>query len=200
MRKGTLLLTALMVSGVVTACGGGDSKPVNTTPAQETTTQSTTTAAETTTVAETTPAETEASEATPMGQEATLDDWNITVNNMQILDVIPNGVMQFEPDSGNKFLVITLNAANNGKEADRFLPSFGMSDDTSAKVIYGDGYEFSQTNLLGYDKSMIDSTINPLSSKEGDIVFEIPESVSSSTEPLILEISTGTKKTNFTVR
>ncbi len=47
---------------------------------------------------------------------------------------------------------------------------------------------------------MINSTINPFSSKEGDIAIEIPESAASATDPLILVISCGNEAVNFTLR
>ena len=80
------------------------------------------------------------------------------------------------------------------------MPSFGMADDIAAKILYGDGYEFTQTQLLGYSNSIMDSTINPLSSKTGDLAFELPDSVADSTEPLILQISAGSESINFSVR
>ena len=75
-----------------------------------------------------------------------------------------------------------------------------MNDDVSAKVLYGDGYEFSLTQLMGYSKDLISSTINPLSTKEGDIAFELPNSVADSTEPLIIQFSAGNDKVNFALR
>lgn len=198
MKKKLLVPVLCAVAFSTSACGSNASTEKAETSITETTTIAETTVEETTTIPET---ETEATaEAVPMGQAAKIGEWNVTVSNMQILDVIPNGYGQFEPDAGNKYLLVTMTASNEGKTADSFLPSFSMGEDTSAKVIYGDGYEFSQTNLMGYDRSMIDSTINPLSSKEGDIAFEIPEGVASATDPIILEISSGNEKVNFSLR
>ena len=135
-----------------------------------------------------------------MGQTAPLNNWNITVSNMQILESIDDGYGSFVPEEGNKYLLVTVTAENTGKEADTFLPSFGLNDDVSTKVLYGDGYEFSLTQLLGYSKDLINSTINPLSSKEGDIAFELPNSVADSTEPLIIEFSAGNNNVDFALR
>lgn len=200
MKKRFLVPVLCAVALSTTACGSNasSSKTESTTEAT-TAAADATTAEETTTVEETTAAEA-ASEAIPMGQAAKIGEWNITVNNMQIVDNIPDGYGSFSPDAGNKYLLVSLSASNEGKKADSFLPSFSMGDDTSVKVIYGDGYEFTQTNLLGYSKSMIDSTINPLSSKEGDIAFEIPDSVATATDPIILQFSNGNEKIKFAIR
>ncbi len=197
MKKKLLVPMLFAVAISASACSSKASAPKT-----ESTTAETTTATETTTVEETTTApETEAASQTiPMGQATKMGEWNITVNSMQIVDNIPDGYGKFTPDAGNKYLLVTMSVSNEGKQANSFLPSFSMGNDTNTKVVYGDGYEFSKTNLLGYSKSLLDSTINPLSSKEGDIAFEIPDSVASATDPIILEFSNGNEKLNFSIR
>lgn len=200
MKKREMTLCAvLMLTGVLTACGG-DSKPATTLSVQETASEAAITEAETTT-AETPETETEASSTvTPMGEVATLKDWNITITNMQMLDSIDNGYGSFVPDEGNKYMLVSAAIENIGKTAGTFLPSFGMNDDVSVKVLYGDGYEFSLTQLLGYQKDLINSTVNPLSSKEGDMAFEVPNSVAEATEPIIIEFKAGKDKVAFSLR
>lgn len=195
MKKMKLVVATATLSCVLVACGGNTQ---TSTTAATTTAESIseTTATETTTAPETTVA----TEVVAMGQTTSLKNWNITVTNMQMLESIEDGYGSFNPDDGNKYMLVTITAENTGKEADTFLPSFGMNEDVSAKVLYGDGYEFSLTQLLGYSKDLINSTINPLSSKEGNIAFELPDSVADSTEPLIIEFSAGNDKINFSLR
>lgn len=196
MKKSRMAMLIFASAAVLSACGGSATQEAEATTQAVETTES---ATEASTEAETTAAETTASEI-PMGQTATIDCWDITVSQMQILDAVSNGYGQFEPGEGNKYLLISLSAANNGKESASFLPSFSMTDDIRAKLIYGDGYEFDQTNLIGYDRSMLDCVINPLSSAEGDIAFEIPNTVAESTDKMILEFSCGNDKLDFVLR
>ena len=157
---------------------------------------------------ETTPEETSASDAgttasdiIPIGTNFILQDWSITVTKVQILDsVSENQYMAFSPAEGSKYLLVTITAENKGKESQSFLPSFAMNDQITAKVLYGDGYEFTQTNLLGYSREFSDTGINPLSSKEGDIAFEIPNSVAESSEPLSLAFSMGNESATVALR
>ncbi|WP_164473180.1 DUF4352 domain-containing protein [Clostridium sp. E02] len=190
--KKLLLVSLLCVATITaTACGSKATaeKGENTSKAEVTTSE------------ETTEAETEAvSETIPLGESAKIGEWTVTVNNMQILDTVPDTYGQFNPDEGNKYLLITLTASNEGKKADTFLSTFPMEDDISAKVLFGDGYEFSQTNLLGYTKSIVSSSVNPLSSKEGNIAFKIPDSVGSSEDPLTLVFTCGNETLNFSIR
>lgn len=198
MKKTKLIMATAAISCALVACAENSTPTATTSSSTETVAES---IVETTVEEESTEAEEEtAPETVAMGQTAPLNNWNITVSNMQILESIDDGYGSFVPEEGNKYLLVTVTAENTGKEADTFLPSFGLNDDVSTKVLYGDGYEFSLTQLLGYSKDLINSTINPLSSKEGDIAFELPNSVADSTEPLIIEFSAGNNNVDFALR
>ncbi len=136
-----------------------------------------------------------------ISESAILKDWEISVTDMQIVDTIAADYGTFSPnESGNKYVQVFVTVYNNGKQADNFLPTYGFGDDVHAKVLYGDGYEFSATNLLGYSNELHDSTINPLSSKTGEIAFEVPETVAGSTDELILEFISGSDAVKFKIR
>lgn len=149
---------------------------------------------------ETEPAETEA-QPHALGETITLGDWSITASAMNFSKTISvNELMQYTADEGNQYLVVTGTVTNQAKQAESFLPSFNMGTDVSAKVIFGDGYEFSNTMLVGYDRSLADASLNPLSSKEGDIAFEVPESVVNSTESLTLIFELGEEQVSYQLR
>lgn len=136
-----------------------------------------------------------------LNSSASLNDWTITVTDAQIVDSISSGYITFSPnEEGNKFIQVYVTAENNGKQADNFLPSFGMADDVNAKVLYSDGYEFSATNLMGYENDLHNSHINPLSSQTGEIAFEIPSTVADSTDELLIQFSSGNSKIIFKIR
>lgn len=182
MKKALITTSILSVMILSTACGGNTAQ--NTQNTSESTTTQSTEAPEITT-------ETIDTNEIGLNETGNLSTWAITVEKISFEDKISdNEFTAFTPDSeGNKFLAITLKVENIGKEADQFLPSFSLSNDVNAKVLFGDGYEFSMTNLLGYEKNLVDSTINPLSSQSGEIFFEVPEKVYNSEEPLILNFS-----------
>ncbi len=136
-----------------------------------------------------------------IGETAALKDWSISVTNAQLFDAVSDGqFMSFEPEEGNKYFLIDLSITNNGKNADSFLPSYGFGDDVYAKLIYQGEYEYSSTNLLGYSKELHDTTVNPLSTKSGSVAFEIPDSIATTEEELILLIGSGKDTVNFKVR
>lgn len=135
-----------------------------------------------------------------IGKEGTLGDWSITVTSAETVDSIKADYGSFNPDEGNKYFNVFVSVANNGKSAATFLKSFTLSNDLQAKLLYGDGYEFSATQLLGYKESLHDETLNPLSKKDGVISFEIPNDVAESDEKIILQFTMSDKTLNYKVR
>ncbi len=135
-----------------------------------------------------------------IGDSASLKDWTINVTGAQIVDSISSGYGSFTPkEEGNKFMQVFVTVNNEGKQADSFLPTINTGQ-VSAKILYADGYEFSSTNLLGYSNELHDSIINPLSSRTGEIAFEIPGTVAESEDELLIEFSLGNDIIKFKVR
>lgn len=136
-----------------------------------------------------------------IGDAATLNDWSINVTNMQIVTSIPDDFISFSPnEEGNQYVQLFVTITNNGKQLDTFLPTVSFGNQVKARILYGDGYEFSPTNLLGYSNDLHDSGVNPLSSKTGEIAFNIPQSVATATEQLVVEFRAGSKTVEFKLR
>lgn len=201
-----LLLCALTIS--ITACAGGKkaSEPALSSDTNEPViTEETATVQETTTIEETTTEETTFADKDDipyaLGNSAELKDWSINVSDVKIVDSIAGSLGSFSPkEEGNTYLQVFVTVDNIGKTADSFLPSFAIGDDVIAKVLYSDGYEFTASNLLGYTNDLHDSSINPLSSKTGEIVYEIPSQVADSEEALLLQFSSGNESVTFNLR
>lgn len=136
-----------------------------------------------------------------IGESVVLNDWEIAITDVKVVESVSSDYMIYEPkEEGNKFAQLFVTVQNKGKESDRFLPSFGYNDDVFVKLYYGDGYEFSATQLLGYDNDLHDSTINPLSSQSGEVAFEIPESVASASDEVIIKFIAGEDSISFKIR
>lgn len=135
-----------------------------------------------------------------IGKEGTLGDWSITVTSAEATDSIAADYGSYTPDDGNKYFSVSVSVTNNSKTAETFLKSYSLSTDLQAKLLYGDGYEFSATQLMGYKKSLHNETLNPLSNKEGVIAFEIPNDVADSDKKLVLQFTINNKSLKFKVR
>ena len=135
-----------------------------------------------------------------IGETSTLGDWSIVISSIEVVDSIKGGMGSYSPDAGNKFLQVNATITNNGKSAAPLLQSFSLGDAVQVKITYGDGYEFNPVNLMMAPNSLYDESINPLSSKDGFIAFELPDSVASGTDQVLLQFSAGVEKTSVKVR
>lgn len=136
-----------------------------------------------------------------MGTDGVLGDWGINVKSMEIVDNIPDGdYFGFKPEDGGSFAVFTVTVVNNGKKADSFLPSYSFGNGVSVRLLYGDGYEYTPSHLLGHDQDLYDADLNPLSSKEGIIAFDIPNAVASSEDEILLQLKAGRDKLIYKIR
>lgn len=213
MGKKSVLMLGVLMSLSIAACGGtsnvsnGESDSIELESTEKLSTNDTDVSETVDDLNETesAPDETEAAEAEEIiyniGETAQLKDWEITVTDMKVVDSISADYGVFNPnDEGNKYAQVFVTVENKGKESGRFLPSFGFGDDVGAKMLYGDGYEFVSTQLLGYNNDLHDSSINPLSSQSGEIAFEISETVANATDELLINFYSGNDAVSFKVR
>lgn len=197
MKKMIVLLVFLVTAIFLTACSGEKSPVVSSAAPMAVSSK----AAD--------PAPTPTPEPTPepavsfsIGDTAEIGNWKISVSNIEFAEKIESSAYTFfAPNTdGNKYLSVSITVENTGKEADTFLSSFSYGDDIVPKLVFGDGYEFSRTNLLGYEQEISDEVINPLSSISGVIVFDVPPTVEESTEPLSLIFKNTSAEATFILR
>ena len=115
-----------------------------------------------------------------IGDTISIDDWEITVNSVEVTDKISNktyGAIEtyFSPDEGNKYVVFNMTVKNISTDSSTFLPYVSL-DGIRVKIEYGN-YEFSASNLMGYDDDLHSTSLNPLSTATGIVAFDIVEDV-----------------------
>ena len=141
-----------------------------------------------------------------IGDTAILGDWEITVTSAEFMSEISDNSYEyftsaFHPEEGNVFTVVSVTVKNQGQEADTFLPSYPIGNQVSARLKYDNGnYEFNATNLLGYEKDIHDEFLNPLSSKEGIIAFDVVKSASEDDKSLSIEFSAKRESVVFNIK
>ena len=153
-----------------------------------------------TTTTENPEATTEATASLALGETGTIGDWNVTVTGSKTDKRVDENMMYFEASESNQYIMIDVTVENTGKQAASFLSMVTVDGDPNAKLIYGDGYEYKPTGLMGSEKDLQDVFVNPLEKKEGRITFEVPDTVVESDEPITLIITNGTDTLNYTIR
>lgn len=190
-KKKLLVVTVLSVMAIGgTACSSNTStEPV---VKNDTATGTTTT--------ETPETTTEAAASLALGEAGTIGNWQVAVTGSETAKRVDEDMMYFEASEGNQYIMIDVTVENTGKQAASFLSMVTLDGDPDAKLIYGDGYEYKPTGLMGSKKELQDIPVNPLEKKDGRITFEVPDTVAESDEPLTLTITNGTDTLNYAIR
>lgn len=153
-----------------------------------------------TTTTETPEVTTEAAASLVLGETGTIGNWQVTVTGSETAKRVDEDMMYFEASEGNQYIMIDVAVENTGKQATSFLSMVTLDGDPDAKLIYGDGYEYKPTGLMGSEKELQDTPVNPLEKKDGRITFEVPDTVVESDEPLTLTITNGTDTLSYAIR
>lgn len=134
-----------------------------------------------------------------VGETVTLNDFEITVDSWEATKKISsNAYVSFNADEGSTFIVVSLTIKNVGTSANILISTYPINrNDAKAKIYYQDEYEYTGTNLLGYDGDLHDKQQNPLESKTGVLVFSLPDEAAES-EDLTFVLSAD--KTSYTFK
>ena len=202
MKKLVLVCLAAMMAVSLAACSESPSEasqPESSTV--ESATESSATESSDTEEVSDEPSEEESTELA-VGDTASLQDWEISLTAWETTSEIQDstGFISFTPTEGNQFIVISTTVTNNGTASGTFLPSFALSDDVKAKIYFNGEYEYSSTQLLGEENDLHNTALNPLTSKSGTIVYDVPPAVTDGTEPLVITFEAGTEPITFKLR
>lgn len=190
MKKKLLAITlcTTLAAGALTGCGTSAVKRLADT-AKEISEQSDATATPSGPTDTPAPKET----ALALKKAGKVGDWKFTVKKLSTKKTIKTSkyIEQKPSDSGNLFVLVTINVTNSGKKEATFLPSVGLENTTmTAKLIYKDNYEYMPTFITGYDKDILNKRIDPLSKKSGVVTFSVPKKVAKDLKSCKIRIGT----------
>jgi len=154
-------------------------------------------------VEETEPNNLEQIELLQIGQTATIGEWEINITSVDFVHEIQSSdFFYYAPDDGSVYAYIVLTARNTGTSPNRFLesiPAFGQ-ESVRSEVMYDNEFTFINTLFLTYRDGIIDTTVNPLTSTTGSLVYTVPEVVVDSSAPLTLSFSYGQETVSFDLK
>lgn len=119
-----------------------------------------------------------------VGDKFNLGDWEVVLDSFEFNQKVSDDYFSSSADEGNKFLVLNYTVTNQGTEADDFTSMIGGVD---MKAVFQDKYEYKYTITM-IDKDLSKESIKPLSSKTGFVVMEVPDTVATSEDSLILKL------------
>ena len=195
MRKKALLLITCAAFICITGCSS-DKLTETLSTVTESTQENTATPAPTETPVPEEPA------ALSLGKKGTVGNWEINAKKVSAKQKIKNGkYYYFKPSKGNSFVIINMSVKNKGTKAENFLPRVGMRDKAVvATLYYQEEYEYSATELMGYDKDLTTKSIQPLTKENGILVFEVPKKASKSMKELTLTFKVGDESISYALK
>lgn len=181
MKKITVLICVLLLSVSFVACGGSTSDNG----------------------ASTSEATTETKEKVyKTGDMISLNDWEITVDKAKVVQSVKSQFLEFTPEEEtDQYLEVSMTVKNNGSEKRYFCPPIANEqEDTYAVLIYDGKYEYTPTTLLGYENSLDNSVVNPVSTKNGDLHFSFPKELGDTTDKMVIQIVSAGDKTKISLK
>lgn len=130
------------------------------------------------------------------GDKFTLGNWEVVLDSFEFNQKVSDEYFSSSADEGNKFLVLNYTVTNQGTEADNFTSLIGGVE---MKALFQDKYEYTYTVTM-IDKDLSNENIKPLSSKTGFVVMEVPDTVATSEDALILKLAKDKDKATINLR
>ncbi len=123
-------------------------------------------------------------------------DWEICVKKAAVKNKINNGKYRyFKAEKGQTYVVLNVTVKNAGKENEKFLPYVGIKGRMiQALITSSDNQEYKPTQLLGYNKDLVNKSMNTSEKKTGTIAFQIPKKAAKDMKNLKLSFEKGEEK------
>lgn len=135
-------------------------------------------------------------------EEVEIGDWVATMTGYSFEDEWSDGFLTYSAGDGNKYLLVDLTVTNNGTKADTFVTKYYAYDgDIEAKIYYQDKYEYNINNFMGSVGDDLSSlSIKPLETKEGSLIFKVPDAVASEDGSVTMELTLNKDVYNFQIK
>ena len=117
--------------------------------------------------------------------------WEITYHSAKIVEEFTSSLYIYTASDGKQFVVADMTITNRGLEKDTFLPMLYYINEDPIVQIADSSKEnlYDCVNVLTYSPCLNNTTLDAGESKDGELIFEIPDSLAQSGEQLYLAVS-----------
>ncbi len=127
-----------------------------------------------------------------MDEPVIVGNWELTLHSSEIVKTIDNGIFGSKAGEGCQYVKARISVANVGLREDTFLPMMSMSPNLSIGVTDASlesFYEYAE--LIGMSGYLSSELLEPGESEEGDLAFEVPETLLQGDSPLYIVVICG---------
>lgn len=125
-------------------------------------------------------------------EPAILGGWEITCHFGETVASVKNGIIEHTASEGSQFVRVQLTVANVGLQEATFLPMTSQSQDpfvgitdSALESVYG------HSELMGLSDYLTSVRLAPGESRDGELVFEVPDALIDGGNPLYLVVIRG---------
>lgn len=118
-------------------------------------------------------------------------NWEITYHSAKIVKEFESGYFIYTAKDGHQFVMADLTVTNRGLQSDTFLPMLYYINEDPIVQIADSSREnlYDCVDALSYSACLNGNTLDPSESKDGVVLFEIPDELVQSGEALYLAVS-----------
>lgn len=137
-----------------------------------------------------------------VGGTGLLGPWEITMNSFEVVKSFDDGVFSYSASDGCQFIRGQFTVSNRGFKSDIFLArDLHLTSDYAilAGVMDESGENYYPTvNAMTYSKCLTGKTVDVEETREGEILFEVPDEALGGSEPMYIAFSLGNQVMLFT--
>ncbi len=138
------------------------------------------------------------------GEPVIIGSWEITYHESEIVSEFDAEPFHFEADNGCEFVRSSLTITNIGFESEEFISRIGGLMGSREVYVQLLDLEREETyepyDMITNHRCLNGSYLDPQETKEGELIFEIPESVAERAEDLCLAVSFGTRVAYYSLQ
>lgn len=125
------------------------------------------------------------------GEAICMGNWEITYHSASVVKEFDSGMFRFTADEGFQFVKGEFTIKNVGAETDTFLPTVYYIDEDPIVRITDANREnyYDSVNAMSDSRCLSSTSLEPGESKDGEIIFQVPDEVALGDEPLYVEVS-----------
>lgn len=130
-------------------------------------------------------------------EPATIGNFEVTYMDTKNSETLEENYSVYNADSGSTYLALYCDVKNNSTSGDTFLPAYAFGDAVDAELIYDGKYTYTPSVLLGYEKDLHDTFLNPMETEQGFIVFSVPKKLFPTKKSFVLRLTAGSEVVEF---
>ncbi len=132
-------------------------------------------------------------------ESITLGNFEVTYRSCQIQKEFDQGMFRYTADDGCQFVLGEFTVKNIGAQADSFMPMiYNTQEDVMVWITDSSTEEtYECFSSVGVSGCVNGSTLEPGESKDGRLIFQLPDEVLQSTDSLYVVVSLGRQSVSY---